>query len=584
MRIMNQIRYYLLAAVATMIIIGCTDDSMNQVGFDSNSEEQSASTDEVKAILEAIPGVINVQLLPDNSADDDSYDDAGGNETGAKRAGDTADGDSKIVQTRYYSFFFIQPVDHKNPQRGTYSQQCWLKYKGMDKNVVLVSHGYTLNTYSHDLSTQLDANELHIEHRYFGESLPEPFDNLKMTYLHADQQASDIHNVVSALKQHLFKTGKWACTGTSKDGITTALQAYYSEQNGWKDFDVYVPFCAPFMVGTTYNDGSYSCSDITAVTYLRDVCGSGYPAGSKEAVAGERLRKIPLLICTNEYIRRAAIKAFYEATPDDYTKVVEQYNSKSAMSTGNQTKDLAAFAINSYYNALFGKYSYIPFRVWAQYVPDLTRLENNTATQEEWDFFKSFITWDDKKLFEFLRNRPAVKKEEGTTRADNDDNDDNIDLTEEQWAFLLFRRAEPSAPYKIQAFMELGHSENDYGIVNGTGFLTEEECERVNDLFTIQYAYSQAGAAGIYKQDGGKLMTDFRNWVETERTQPIIFVYAYNDPWTGSGISDAAAQVNPMIVKVVDAIATHDDSFLHRDFYTTESKDLIVNALNKFLK
>ena len=209
---MNQIRYYLLAAVATMMIIGCTDDSMNQVATDSNSEEQSASTDEVKAILEAIPGVINVQLLPDNSADDDSYDDAGGNETGAKRAGDTADGDSKIVQTRYYSFFFIQPVDHKNPQKGTYSQQCWLKYHGMDKNVVLVSHGYTLNTYSHDLSTQLDANELHIEHRYFGESLPEPFDNLKMTYLHADQQASDIHNVVSALKQHLFKTGKWACT------------------------------------------------------------------------------------------------------------------------------------------------------------------------------------------------------------------------------------------------------------------------------------------------------------------------------------------------------------------------------------
>ena len=64
---MNQIRYYLLAAVATMMIIGCTDDSMNQVATDSNSEEQSASTDEVKAILEAIPGVINVQLLPDKT-------------------------------------------------------------------------------------------------------------------------------------------------------------------------------------------------------------------------------------------------------------------------------------------------------------------------------------------------------------------------------------------------------------------------------------------------------------------------------------------------------------------------------------
>jgi hypothetical protein len=567
---MKQIRYYLLALLTVMMLVGCTEDnSMSE--FKYPTEEQEGSVDEVLKALKAVPGICNVQLAPEGIDIDEKNDD--------KKASSDEKNEAKC-----YSFYFEQPVDHHNPQLGTYFQQCWLKFKGVDKNVVVLTHGYALSNYLTDMAKQLDANELHIEHRYFGESLPEPFDNLKMTYLHADQQASDIHNVVSALKQHLFKTGKWACTGTSKDGITTALQAYYSEQNGWKDFDVYVPFCAPFMVGTTYNDGSYSCSDITAVTYLRDVCGSGYPAGSKEAVAGERLRKIPLLICTNEYIRRAAIKAFYEATPEDYVKVVEQYNNKSAMSTGNQTKDLAAFAINSYYNALFGKYSYIPFRVWAQYVPDLTRLENNTATQEEWDFFKSFITWDDKKLFEFLRNRPAVKKEEGTTRADNDDNDDNIDLTEEQWAFLLFRRAEPSAPYKIQAFMELGHSENDYGIVNGTGYLTEEECERVNDLFTNQYAYSQAGAAGIYKQDGGKLMTDFRNWVETERTQPIIFVYAYNDPWTGSGISDAAAQVNPMIVKVVDAIATHDDSFLHRDFYTTESKDLIVNALNKFLK
>ena len=103
-------------------------------------------------------------------------------------------------------------------------------------------------------------------------------------------------------------------------------------------------------------------------------------------------------------------------------------------------------------------------------------------------------------------------------------------------------------------------------------------------MFTTQALYEQCGKAGIYKQDGGYLMKDFRKWVETENTQPLIFVYAYNDPWTGGGISDEAVAKNPnMLVKVVDGLATHTDAFLHRDFYTKDSETKIVNALNKFL-
>jgi hypothetical protein len=430
--------------------------------------------------------------------------------------------------------------------------------------------------YDTDLATQLDANHLNIEHRYFGESLPEPVDNLDLTYLNSNQQARDIHNIVSALKENLFKTGKWASTGTSKDGITTALQAYWSDYYKWTDFNVYVPFCAPFMTGTDYTDGTHSCNDITPGTYLKDVCGNGYADGSKEAIAYERLRKIPQLICTNAKIRAAANKAVYQADPVSYQKILEQYNAKSPMSTGDQTKDVTAFALYTYYNALFSKFSYVQFYTWADIVPDLKPLEDGTATEDEWTFFMQFIVMDDKALDKYLADQQKEKTSQAMRGATKE---------EEQWDYLRFRRESPRAPYNIQAFTELGAADNDYSIANTPGsILTPADCEKVNYMFSTQALYEQCGKAGIYKQDGGYLMKDFRKWAETENTQPIIFVYAYNDPWTGGGIDDETVSQNDMLVKVVDGLATHTDVFLHREFYTKDSETKIVNALNKFLK
>ena len=398
-----------------------------------------------------------------------------------------------------------------------------------------------------------------------------------MTYLNSNQQACDIHNIVSTLKKYLFKTGKWASTGTSKDGITTALQAYWSDYYKWTDFNVYVPFCAPFLTGTDYTDGTHSCNDITPGTYLKDVCGYGYEAGSKEVIAYERLRKIPQLICTNAKIRAAANKAVYQADPGSYQKILEQYNAKSPMSTGEQTKDVTAFTLYTYYNALFSKFSYVQFYTWADIVPDLEPLEKGTATEDQWNFFMQFIVMDSKALDKYLADQQKKKPSQAMRRG--------LTKEEEQWDFLRFRRESPRAPYNIQAFTELGSADNDYSLVNTTGYLKADDCLKVNYMFSTQALYEKCGKAGIYKQDGGYLMKDFRKWAETENTQPIIFVYAYNDPWTGGGIDDETVSKNPnMLVKVVDGLATHTDVFLHREFYTKDSETKIVNALNKFLK
>ena len=566
---MKQIRYYMLAALATMMLVGCTEDN-NMDAIPQPVPAGIPETDEVIKALSDIPGVTNVRLVDEENTDD--YSGAGETESleANRRAGETA-------YVPSYTFSFEQPIDHNNPELGTYLQACRLRYKGAEKNVVVLTHGYNMEYYDTDLATQLDANQLSIEHRYFGQSLPEAFDNVDMTYLNSNQQARDIHNIVSTLKKYLFKTGKWASTGTSKDGITTALQAYWSDYYKWTDFNVYVPFCAPFLTGTDYTDGTHSCNDITTGTYLKDVCGYGYEAGSKEVIAYERLRKIPQLICTNAKIRAAANKAVYQADPASYGKIIEQYNAKSPMSTGDQTKDVTAFTLYTYYNALFSKFSYVQFYTWADIVPDLKPLEKGTATEDQWNFFLQFITWDDKALDKYLADQQKKKTTQTMRRG--------LTKEEEQWDFLRFRRESPRAPYNIQSFTELGSADNDYSIVNTTGYLKADDCLKVNYMFSTQGLYEQCGKAGIYKQDGGYLMKDFRKWAETENTQPIIFVYAYNDPWTGGGISDEAISKNPnMLVKVVDGLATHTDVFLHREFYAKDSETKIVNALNKFLK
>ena len=422
----------------------------------------------------------------------------------------------------------------------------------------------------------LDANQLNIEHRYFGTSLPEPFEDLSMTYLHADQQAQDIHRIISTMKTHLFKTSKWVSTGVSKDGITTALQAYYSDLNGWDDVDAYVPFCAPFLPGTTYSDGSFSYNSPIVGTYIKDVCGNGYEAGSTEAIAYERLKKIPQLICTNTNIRDKAINAAFRAYPTHYSRILEQYSSGSNMSTGNLNKDQAAFAIFAYYEGLFSKFSYVPYAAWAWLVPDLTPLENNTATEDEWDFFMDFFTMNNEALTLYLEDHP--KPEGNTAKAAT------RSASEQLWTFLKNRREDKTAPYEIQAFMELGAPVTDYSLVDGTGYLTDLQCQRVNYMFTNQAKYEEAAAMGYYPQDKGQLMTNFHTWAATETTQPIMFVYAYNDPWTGGAISDATAQNNQMIEKVVDVIATHNEFFLQRYYYTQETENKIRSFVEKYLK
>lgn len=534
-------KQYLLGtlAVTALLLTGCAKDT-SMTDTTTERERIPATISELTKALSDIDDISGIELQH------------------------TKDGKDSI-----FFFDFEQPLDHHHPEIGTFKQHVALKFVGFDNHVVLYTNGYALGTDISEipdiyLRQQLNANMVFVEHRYFGSSLPGASDELDYTYMDAEQQSYDLHNIVRTLKQHFFKTGKWVSTGCSKDGIASALYAYYSDQNGWKDIDLFVPVSAPFMPGTTEN-GVFSCMDSSPGIHQMQVCGSGYPEGSDEAVASQRIKQLYNAICTNEVVRNACIHAVGLCNPDYYKKIVEQYNNHSPYSTGDLTKDLTALTYYHIADRVFNFFSSVSFSKWAKLVPDPVK----AATDKEELFdLTNFISMETKQLEETI----AIWDDEANRRALTRSSSDQ----ERFWEYLKDLRGNSSMPYEIHAFKELGYADIDYSAVDGT-FLTAEQVMNVIYVFSVQNKYQS-----LYPQDKGKLMRDFRQWVYTESTQPIIFLYAKNDPWTGARPDDAAIQQNPMTKMIIDTLGTHS-VFMSDGSFTKDSGQAFISALNTYL-
>jgi hypothetical protein len=114
-------------------------------------------------------------------------------------------------------------------------------YRDKDAPVVLTTEGYYAGygaypMYQNELDAYLHANEVVVEHRYFGPSSP---DSLDWQYLTVENAATDHHRVVELLKP--FFTGKWVNTGISKGGQTALYhRAYFPD-----DVDATVGYVCP---------------------------------------------------------------------------------------------------------------------------------------------------------------------------------------------------------------------------------------------------------------------------------------------------------------------------------------------------
>jgi len=151
----------------------------------------------------------------------------------------------KMEQNEFFKEAYIvmvnQPLDHNNPEKGTFLQRVILSHYNYENPVVLITEGYHGNyaaskKYINELCPIFEANQIFVEHRYFGKSVP---DSLDWEYLTVANAAADHHSIVNMFRT--IYSGKWISTGISKGGSTVLYhRALYPE-----DVDLSVPYVAP---------------------------------------------------------------------------------------------------------------------------------------------------------------------------------------------------------------------------------------------------------------------------------------------------------------------------------------------------
>ncbi len=148
----------------------------------------------------------------------------------------------KSIETRdgflqSFEIFITQPLDHSVPDRGFFEQRIYLDHVDALQPVVFITEGYHIGGHVRsELCDLLNANQLRVEHRYFGKSAP---DSMNWQFLTVKQSVEDLHKIATLFKQ--VYTGKWISTGISKGGQTTLFYKRFYPG----DVDIAIPMVAP---------------------------------------------------------------------------------------------------------------------------------------------------------------------------------------------------------------------------------------------------------------------------------------------------------------------------------------------------
>jgi len=201
-------RLALFGAIAAVALAGCGDALCE----DPVSVPVPTGTD-IVAQLQALPNVVSV-----------------------------TEQTSRYTSHRLFIIEFDQPVDYCAPKERRFTQTATLLFNG-DHAAPMVfrtaGYGISRNPYvTEPVALLPSANQLTLEHRFFGPSTPNPVDWKALT---VEQAAGDHHRVIQSLKR-IFP-GKWITTGASKDGMTAVFHRYFYPD----DVDGTVAYVAPLM-------------------------------------------------------------------------------------------------------------------------------------------------------------------------------------------------------------------------------------------------------------------------------------------------------------------------------------------------
>lgn len=136
-----------------------------------------------------------------------------------------------------YELMIRQPLDHSDHSKGYIHQKAFLLHRAVDKPTVMVTEGYSLRRHRpYEITELLAANQIQVEHRFYGSSMP---DSIDYDYLNMEQATQDYHHIRELLGQ--IYDGSWISTGISKGGATSIVYKYLYPD----DIDVVVPVVAP---------------------------------------------------------------------------------------------------------------------------------------------------------------------------------------------------------------------------------------------------------------------------------------------------------------------------------------------------
>jgi hypothetical protein len=231
-----------------------------------------------------------------------------------------------------------QPVDHKNPMKGSFTQRVFISVLTTESPVVLVTEGYAANyganqAYVNELCRLVNSSQIVVEHRYFGQSWPDPLD---WEYLSVENAASDHHKVVQLLKP--FLSGTWINTGISKGGQTALLhRAFYPN-----DVDVTVSYVAPFNFGV--EDGRHE-------PYIKNVPGTQKQRKLVEAFQKELLKRrntlMPLfenLVKEKNFTFNAGLEEIFDFCVLEYSFAFWQWGTNPNQIPSKKATDEEVFA------------------------------------------------------------------------------------------------------------------------------------------------------------------------------------------------------------------------------------------------
>ncbi|WP_330330556.1 aminopeptidase [Streptomyces sp. NBC_00536] len=206
---------------------------------------------------------------------------------------------------RFFVLNYEQPVDHRQPWKGTFKQRLTLLHKDTSRPTVFYTSGYNVNTSPRrsEPTTIVDGNQVSLEYRFFTPSRPDP---ANWSNLDIWQAASDQHRVFTALKQ--IYTKNWLATGGSKGGMTaTYYERFYS-----RDMDGVVAYVAPNDV----NNKEDSAYDRFFTKVGTKECRDKLNAVQREAL----VRRVPL---ETKYAAAAAANGWTFHTVGDLDKAYE---------------------------------------------------------------------------------------------------------------------------------------------------------------------------------------------------------------------------------------------------------------------